>query len=89
LQRFALATGENFADAVGGGLLMARYNGVVLTTPSNRLHPAAAAVLDARAFATGTGVLDVYVLGGPVAVAPGVVDALAARLNYLDKAASQ
>ncbi len=89
LQRFALATGENFADAVGGGLLMARYNGVVLTTPSNRLHPAAAAVLDARAFGPGTGVLDVYVLGGPVAVGSQVVDSLAARLNYLDKAASQ
>lgn len=84
LERFAVATGQNFADAVGGGLFMARVNGVVLTTPSTLLHPAVEALLEERAFSPGTGVLDVYVLGGPVAVAPAVADALSMRLHYLD-----
>lgn len=87
LERFALATGENFADAVGGGLLMARFNGVVLTTPSAQLHPEVTKLVELHAFAPGRGVLDVYVLGGPVAVSPEVSDALASQVHYLDSQA--
>ena len=89
LERFAIATGQTFADAVGGGLLMARMNRVVLTTPSAALHPAVTDLLARRAFGPGTGILDIFVLGGPVAVAPGVVDELAAHVSYLDALASQ
>lgn len=84
LERFALATGEDFADAVGGGLLMARMNGVVLTTRSGRLEPSVVRLLKERAFTPGTGVIRVYVLGGASAVQPQVVDELAAWLLELD-----
>lgn len=84
LERFALATGENFADAVGGGLLMARMNGVVLTTPTATLHPEVSALVSRRAYGPGRGILQVFVLGGPVAVAPDVSDALASEVQYLD-----
>ncbi len=85
LERFSIATGENFADAVGGGLFAARYNTVLLTTRSDSLHPAVAELLDERAFAPGTGILDVYVLGGPVAISPGVENALSGHVLFLDK----
>lgn len=89
LERFALATGENFADALGGGLLMARFNGVVLTTPSLQLHPEVTTLVERYAFAPGVGVLDVFVLGGPVAISPDVADDLADQVQYLDKQAME
>jgi putative cell wall-binding protein len=84
LERFSVTTGESFADAVGGGLLAARYNSVLLTTPSALLHPEIEDLLSRRAFGSGVGVLDVYVLGGPSAVSPEVENALAARVTLLD-----
>ncbi|MDP2402011.1 MAG: cell wall-binding repeat-containing protein, partial [Actinomycetota bacterium] len=84
LERFSVTTGESFADAVGGGLLAARYNSVLLTTPSAYLHPQVEDLLSKRAFGPGTGVLDVYVLGGSAAVSPLVENALAARIMLLD-----
>lgn len=76
MERFTLASGETFPDAVSGGLLAARYNGVMLLTPSQWLHPATKALVDMQ----GGRVLDVYVLGGASAVSPYVEDALALSL---------
>lgn len=88
LERFSLATGENWADAVGGGLFAARMNSVMVTTPSTWLHGEAVQLLSQRAFRPGTGVLEAYILGGPAAVSPAVENALAAELSYLDDKAS-
>ena len=89
LERFALATGLNYADAVSGGLLAARMNGVLLITPTDYLHPEASAVLDELSFGVGTGVLDAYILGGEPALSVGVANELAARLTYLDTRATR
>ena len=91
MQRFVLATGTNFPDALCGGLLAARANGVLLLTPSPpsvNLHADTRSVIDNYAFLPGTGVLDAYVLGGPTSVAPEVVNDLATQLSYLDARAS-
>lgn len=85
MERFALASGQDFADAVTGGAYAARINGVMLihppqpTTPG-RLHYAIAGLLDEK----GQRVLTAYVLGGPVAVSPDVENQLAITLSYLD-----
>lgn len=84
LERFVLATGDQFADAIPGGLLAARINGVLLVTPATSLHPEVDDLLIRRAFGPGTGVLDAFVLGGPAALQAEVENALAVRLTYLD-----
>jgi putative cell wall-binding protein len=89
LERFVVATGESYADAVAGGALAARYNTVLLTTPSTSLHAEAERLLRERAFAPGAGVLDVYVLGGPVALHPDVENSLAAVVTELDVLATE
>ena len=90
MERFVLATGSTFPDALCGGVLASRGNGVVLLTPappSADLHPTARSVINRYAFAPGTGVIDAFVLGGPPSVAPEVVNALASQLTYLDASA--
>ncbi|MHB9002572.1 MAG: cell wall-binding repeat-containing protein [Coriobacteriia bacterium] len=89
LERFGLATGANFADAVSGGLLVARVNGVLLMTRPASLHPEVEDFLGARAFGEGRGVLDAYVLGGSAALSADVEIALAERLAYLDSRTSE
>jgi len=89
MERFSLATGDNFADAVGGGLFAARMNSVMVITPSSRLHGEAERLINEQAFGDGTGVITAYILGGPAAVSPEVANALAARLSYLDAEASR
>lgn len=76
MERFMLASGDAFPDAVSGGLLAARYNGVMLLTPSAWLHPATKALIDMQ----GGKVLDVYVLGGSGAIAPSVENEVALSL---------
>ncbi|MDI6692645.1 MAG: cell wall-binding repeat-containing protein [Anaerosomatales bacterium] len=76
MERFVLASGQAFPDAVSGGLLAARYNGVMLLTPSGWLHPATQSLIVAQ----GGRVLDVYVLGGGNAVSPDVENVLAHSL---------
>ncbi|MHB8966189.1 MAG: cell wall-binding repeat-containing protein [Coriobacteriia bacterium] len=76
MERFMLASGDTFPDAVSGGLLAARYNGIMLLTPSAWLHPETRALIDAQ----GGRVLDVYVLGGGGAIAPSVEDDVALLL---------
>jgi putative cell wall-binding protein len=91
MERFVLATGSTFPDALCGGVLAARGNGVVLLTPappSVDLHTTTRSVITRHAFAPGTGVIDAFVLGGPPSVAPEVVNALASQLMYLDAAAT-
>lgn len=44
----ALATGENFPDALAGGVMQGRLGSVVLLTPSNSLHASVAAKLTAN-----------------------------------------
>lgn len=90
LEHFAIATGETFADAMGGGLLAARTNGVLLLTrpaPSTELHDATKKAITKNAFRSGhDGVIDTYILGGQVAVSPETVNSLAALLTELDAA---
>lgn len=81
MERFVLASGESFADAVSGGVLAARVNGVVALTASATLTPDTASLVAAH----GTRVLDAYVLGGSVAVAPQVENDLALLLYDLDR----
>lgn len=88
LERFALATGEAFADAMGGGLLAARVNGVLLLTrpaPASNLHEATRSTIELNAFPPRRdGVIDAYILGGPMAVSAESADSLAALLGELD-----
>jgi UDP-N-acetyl-D-mannosaminuronic acid transferase (WecB/TagA/CpsF family) len=94
MERFSLATGENWADAVGGGLFAARMNSVMVITPSTWFHAEAQQLIDAYAFRpktstrSATGVLKAYILGGPAAVTAEVENALAAQLAELNLEAS-
>jgi putative cell wall-binding protein len=64
VQRFTMATGENFPDALAGGVLAGRVNGVMLLTRKDSLPPATEAFVNDKVW----NVLDAYVLGGHGAV---------------------
>jgi len=72
----AIATGQNFPDALAGGVLQGRSISVLLLTPSTSLNVSVKAALTANK-AT---IFEVRFLGGPTAISPGVraavIDAL-------------
>ncbi len=83
LERFIVATGEDFPDALTGGVLAARYNTVVLTSPPGQWHPTMRQLLQERAYSPGSSVLDVFLLGGEAAIAPELERELASQLMLL------
>lgn len=68
MDRFVVASGENFPDALSGGLLAARVRGPVVLTQSALLSSPAQEFLNEHAYE----VLDAYVVGGPAAIDPAV-----------------
>ena len=84
MERFSLATGSNYADAVAGGLLAARFNSVLLMTQPTYLSGETRQAIETLAFGDGSGVLDAYVLGGTPALTPEVENQLADLLHALD-----
>ncbi|MBN2406016.1 MAG: cell wall-binding repeat-containing protein [Coriobacteriia bacterium] len=79
LARPVIASGEVFADAVPGGLLAARYNTVIVLTKHDRIPSTSAEVL-----AQATRVIEAYILGGAVAIEPGVENSVAALLHTVE-----
>ncbi len=75
LERFIVCTGENFPDALTGGVLAARVNGPVLLTRQQELTPVTAGLLSPR-----PDTLEWYVLGSDLAVSPDVANEVATRL---------
>lgn len=75
LERFVVCTGENFPDALTGGVLAARMNAPLLITETDRLTSQTAAIVLSRPHT-----LRWYVLGSDVAVAPSVQNQIAAYL---------
>ncbi|MCL5888142.1 MAG: cell wall-binding repeat-containing protein [Actinobacteria bacterium] len=65
-----LATGTNFPDALAGGVLQGLNGSVMLLTPSNSLHPAAASALSANALEIDT----ITFFGGAGAISQEVRD---------------
>ncbi|SHH30678.1 cell wall-binding repeat-containing protein [Desulfosporosinus lacus] len=65
-----LATGKNFPDALTGTVLAHKVNGPLLLTESDRLSPVVAAELQRL------GTQEVYLLGGTVALSPGIEKSL-------------
>lgn len=78
LERFVLCTGENFPDALTGGVLAARLNAPMLLTNSEWLPQPTASILITRRPHT----LTWYVLGSDTAVSPYVVNRIASYLPY-------
>jgi putative cell wall-binding protein len=75
--RPALTTGENFPDALAGGVLQGKRGSVMLLTPSQSLHPNTAAALEThRDF-----IASVTFLGGIGAVSQEVRNAVLAILE--------
>lgn len=72
-----IATGEKFADALSGGVMAARMNGVILLCQLTRLPASPAAVLSASAPA----VERVRIVGGEMSVGPVVVSAVKRSLG--------
>jgi putative cell wall-binding protein len=66
--RVALATGENFPDALAGGVLQGKDGSVLLLTPTKKLASATASALSANKAA----IHEVRFLGGPTAVSDAV-----------------
>jgi putative cell wall-binding protein len=67
-----VSTGENFPDALGGGVAMGANGGVVVLTTTGVLDPSAASTL--RTYADETYVVQVF--GGKNAVSDRVVDSI-------------
>ena len=74
-----LASGREFADALAGGVAAARRGGPLLLTEPDHLPDVVADALGRL------GVRRVVVLGGPVAVADEVLDALRAQVRDVDR----
>lgn len=75
LERFVVTTGENFPDALAGGVLAARMNAPLLLTHTSGLTPITAGLLYPV-----PETLRYYILGSDSAVAPEVTNEIAARL---------
>lgn len=65
-----LATGSNFPDALTGTVLAHKINGPLLLTESDHLTPVVAAELKRL------GTQEVYLLGGTIALSPGIEESL-------------
>jgi putative cell wall-binding protein len=77
MQRFVVASGETFPDAMTGGVLAARVNGpLLLTRSSGSLSDPTRYLIDRYA----DRVLDVYVMGGAAAIDESVVNDLQIRV---------
>jgi hypothetical protein len=75
--RLALATGEQFPDALAGGVLQGRDGSVMLLTRSTLLAPVVADVLEDNK----SDIHEVRYLGGLAAVSQDVRDAVMAILE--------
>ncbi|GAB4279035.1 MAG: hypothetical protein Kow0056_11920 [Coriobacteriia bacterium] len=76
-ERLVMATGEEFADALAGGVLAERKNAIMLITRPHELStPTRRVLLDEWTW----NVLRAYVLGGPNAIQPAAENALASYL---------
>ncbi|MDA3936383.1 MAG: cell wall-binding repeat-containing protein, partial [Actinomycetota bacterium] len=73
----ALSTGQNFPDALAGGVLAARNGSVMLLTASTALP----ADVGAKLTAERDWIEDVYYLGGLSAISQDVRDAVADILH--------
>lgn len=80
LERFVVCTGDDFPDALTGGVLAARMNATLLITASQQLSPEVAMILSRR-----PDTLKWYVIGGDAVVAPSVGNEIASYLSYLGK----
>lgn len=69
MDRFVLANGQDFPDALAGGALAARVRGPIVLTQPSVMTARSRALLDTYAF----NVLDAYVVGGERAISPRVV----------------
>ena len=63
-----LATGENFPDALSGGVLAAKLRIPVLLVKQNYIIP------DAAAFISAKGSVNIYILGGTAAVSDNMIN---------------
>jgi chitodextrinase len=72
-----VATGVVFADALSGGAHIAVYDGPMLLSGPDRLHPAAANYLAGHASSIPSSV----VYGGTAALGPGLVDAASTAIS--------
>jgi len=75
--RLAIATGENFPDALAGGVLQGKSGSVLLLTPSKSLNPGVAGVLATNKAVIG----EVRFLGGEGAVSLAVRTAVSNALK--------
>ena len=73
----AIATGQNFPDALSGGVLQSRDGGVLLLTPSNVIAPECQAVLTANKAA----IREVRYLGSDLALSAAVRRSVEAALR--------
>jgi putative cell wall-binding protein len=76
--RVGITTGENYPDALTGGVLQGKVGSVMLLTTPTSLHPAAAAALDMHKDEIGT----VTYFGGTLAVSQAVRNAIALILQF-------
>ncbi|MHB1342135.1 MAG: cell wall-binding repeat-containing protein [Coriobacteriia bacterium] len=75
----AIATGEDFPDALAGGVMAAKQGSVLLLTPSTRLHSRVAGLLLMNRAVVGKP----YVLGGESVLEPIVREAIALALQTI------
>lgn len=75
--KLAIATGQNFPDALAGGALQARSNSVLMLTPTASLDSAVRSTLVANKAV----IYQVRFLGGPTAVSNAVRSAVVSALN--------
>ncbi|MDO8879737.1 MAG: cell wall-binding repeat-containing protein, partial [Coriobacteriia bacterium] len=75
--KVAIATGENFPDALAGGVLQGRAGSVMVLTPSASLYEGVRLALTANKAA----IWEIRFLGGLSAVAQGVRDAAIAAVK--------
>lgn len=76
----AIATGEDFPDALAGGVMAAQHGSVLMLTPSFRLHSRVSRVLLERQATMGKP----YVLGGESVLEPIVREAIALALQVFE-----
>ncbi|HSQ22169.1 MAG TPA: cell wall-binding repeat-containing protein, partial [Coriobacteriia bacterium] len=72
-----IATGTNFPDSLAGGVALGLYRSVLLLTPTDSLHPQAAAKLEDNK----ADIESVVFLGGPAAISTTVETAVKAILG--------
>ena len=73
----AIATGENFPDALAGGVVPAKKGSVMMLTKTKSLPE----IVEDTLFANRDDIANVYYLGGPVAVSKDVRNEVAAQLR--------